>query len=351
MRRVTIVITARASFARVATVIEALRQHEAHGQCVLDLVWAGSAVLREYGDVSLPGDRRITNVIAGTTLEGMAAETGLLVIHLAAEFARTRPDVVVTIADRHETIATAIAASYQNVMLCHVQGGESTGSIDDRVRAAVSMLSDAHFPATVNAAQRLVLMGVRGPVFLRGCPSVDLAARTRPGYVTEPRPLVVLSHAVTDEPTAYRDTLAVVEAVRQHDGPVCWIWPGEDAGGGEANRAIRTWANEHPAHVTFRRHIPALEFLGLLWRSCAIVGNSSVGVRECSYIGLPAVNVGTRQQGRERGPNVLDVPPDTDAIITAIREQVAHGHYESSQLYGDGHAGAAIARDLLEVEL
>lgn len=349
MRKIAVVVTARASWARVQTVVEALRHAEARGRCTLDLVWAGSAVLPRYGDVSQPGDERIYSVIDGEVLETMAAETGLLALRLASTFARTTPDLVVTIADRHETIATAIAASYQNIPVAHLQGGERTGSIDDRTRDAVSMLSSLHFPATVLSGKRLVEMGARGPVLCHGCPSIDLAARVLPVEPRPPYPVVVVQHAVTTEAQwAYSQTQATVTAIRERREPVIWLWPGEDAGAGEADRAIRQLAAEKRKNITFRRHIPVLEFLTLLARAAVIVGNSSVAIRECSYLGTPAVDVGTRQHGREHADNVIHVSHDVDEIAAAIESQVDHGPYPSSTLYGDGHAGQAIADAILE---
>lgn len=346
--RIVIVITSRASYARVATVIGALREQEARGRCSLDVVWAGSAVLPAYGDVSEPGDDRIYAVVSGVTPHTSALETGLLLIQLSGTVARARPQLVVSVADRHETIATAIAASYQNIPLAHVQGGETTGQIDDRVRHAVSMLADLHFPSTAAAGARLVSMGVRGPVFAHGCPSIDLAARVAPCYVPR-RAIVVLQHAVTDEDgSAGAQAHATCAAIRARTEPVVWLWPGEDAGAGEADRAIRQLVAEHRPHIQFRRHLPATEFLAVLASARCLVGNSSVGIREGSYLGTPTVNIGTRQHGRERASNVLDVPHDVDAIAAAIDRQVEHGPYPPSVLYGDGTAGPKIAASILE---
>ena len=316
------------------------------------MVWAGSACLPRYGDVSQPGDVRVWSVIEGANLETSSTETGLLTMRLSAEFARLRPDVVLTIADRHETMATAIASSYQNIRLAHLLGGENSGNIDDRVRDSISMMADLHFPPTAAAAVRLEDMGVRGPVRAYGCPSIDLAKRASAHPYLGEAPIIVLQHAVTTEPDeAHAQLLATVWAVKSLGTkiPVVWLWPNEDAGTDDANRAIRSWANTSPAHVTFRRHIPAPEFLALLASARCIVGNSSVGVRESCYLGTPAVNIGTRQTGRETASNVIHAPHDPMAIAASIRAQLDHGRYPSSLLYGNGTAGERIAHDLVEV--
>ena len=347
--RLCVVVTARASWARLQTIVEALRRQEAQGRCTVQLVWAGAAVLDEYGDVSDPSDardERIVNVLAGTTHEGMAAETGLLLIHLAALFTRTRPDLVLVCADRHEVLAPAIAASYANIPVAHYLAGEVSGSIDHRVRDAISQLASVYFPPTQAAAARLQAMGVSGPIYVCGCASIDLAmvAAATP---TPHAPIVVVQHAVTTEAdAAFAQATATADAIRSLARPVLWIWPGEDAGGDHVNRAVRRLAAEGHAHLTFRRHIKALPFLSLVAGSPCLIGNSSVGLRECSYLGTPVVNIGTRQRGRERAAHAIDVPHDRVAILEAIQTQIAHGPYPSSLLYGRGDAGERIAEIL-----
>jgi len=345
---VCVVVTARASHARVKTVLDALR---AGGKVEVQTIAAGSMVLPKYGRAHADETwtELVWNVIEGATHETMASETGLLTMRLAEMFARKNPDLVVTIADRHETLATAIAASYQNIPLAHVQGGENSGSVDDKVRNAVSMLAGLHFPATRLAAKRLRSMGVRGPVHLTGCPSVDLAEQAMHAPWCEsdgPGPVLVLFHAVTTSNRSLSDLAALQEAVESFEQrPVLWLWPGEDAGSGDLERELRRW---HPAHVTFRRHVPVDEFLVLLRDTPCLMGNSSVGIREASYLGTPVVNVGDRQHGRERAGNVVDVAGDAQAIIDAYRFQLGQtNRYRCSTLYGDGQSGPRIAR-LLE---
>jgi UDP-N-acetylglucosamine 2-epimerase len=179
MPRITVVITARASLARIYTVLEHL-----HGRCDLRIVLAGGAVLHHYGDterdIPFPIAHRVFSSLAGNLLHTTAAETGILAMYLSAIFAEDRPDLVVTIADRHETLATSLAASYQHIPLAHIQGGEHTGSIDDKVRHANSLLADYHFPATTEAANTLRQMGVRGGIYMLGWKSHE--RKTRHGH-------------------------------------------------------------------------------------------------------------------------------------------------------------------------
>jgi UDP-hydrolysing UDP-N-acetyl-D-glucosamine 2-epimerase len=319
------------------------------------IIMAASSLLHHYGNViddcPYPIANRIMSTLDGHTPETSAIETGVLTMQLATLFAQDKPDVVVTIADRHETLATAIAASYQNIPLAHVQGGEDTGNIDDRVRNAVSHLADIHFPATDKAAARLESLRVKGQVFQYGCPSVDLAARAIPDSRFT-NTIIVLQHPVTNEVDHAREqveeTLGALNAV---SNPVVWFWPGQDAGSEAASKRLREYEHTHSecwSEITFKRHLPASAFLSAL-RGCAcLVGNSSVGIRECSYLGTPVIDIGTRQQGREKAANVYHAPHVKTEIARALRYQLDHGPYPQSTLYGTGDAGSRIARALAD---
>jgi UDP-hydrolysing UDP-N-acetyl-D-glucosamine 2-epimerase len=351
MRRVLAVVTARPSYSRIKSALVALR---ARSDVELLIVAAASALVTRFGRVvdEMRADgfdvaAEVSSVVEDDTLANSALSTGLLTIQLAGAFERLQPDVVVTVGDRHETLATATAASYQHIPLCHVQGGEVTGSIDDKVRNAVTQLADVHCVATDRAADNVMdqrdainrARGVQNYVHVTGCPSIDLAAQLdRDAWHSRAKQgVIVLQHPVTDEADeAYAQMVTTIRGVA-HQPLVSYFWPGEDAGGSAMCKALRM-ANARPV-----RNQPPLEFLRMLLGARVLVGNSSVGIRECSFLGVPVVNIGTRQRGRERGPNVIDVPHDVAAIREAVEWQVQHGPYESSTLYGDGHAGERIA--------
>jgi UDP-N-acetylglucosamine 2-epimerase len=194
-------------------------------------------------------------------------------------------------------------------------------------------------------------MGVTGPIHVCGCPSIDLCRdMPRTSLIGDEAPIVVLQHPVTTEADHAADQIETTRgAIDSFSGrPTVWMWPGQDAGEGAMNRVLRQWALTKPYGVTFRRHFPAVDFLRLLSTCAVLVGNSSVGIRECSYLGVPVVNIGTRQLGRERAANVTDVVYDADEIRRAIRAQLAVRLYPCSTLYGDGQAGARVARHLME---
>ena len=182
MRKICVVITARPSYARIKTVLESVKRHP---ELELQLVVGASALLERYGSAikvieadGFKPDAVVHMVVEGENLVTTAKSTGLGVVELATIFDNLKPDVVVSVADRYETIATAIAASYLNIPVAHVQGGEVTGSIDEKVRHAVTKLANLHFVSNQQAAERVIRMGEDPKtVFISGCPSVDLAAR------------------------------------------------------------------------------------------------------------------------------------------------------------------------------
>ena len=375
-RKICVVVTARPSYSRIRSVLEAICEQP---ELELQLVVAASALLDRYGNtwkvIENEGyriDRRVYMVFEGENLVTSAKSTGFGMAELATVFDHLRPDAVVTIGDRHETMATAVAATYLNIPLVHIQGGEITGSIDEKVRHAVTKLADVHMVSTERAAERVIRMGERADrVFNTGCPSIDVARRAleQPeidhealfenyGGVGE-RPnlsrgyLVVLQHPVTTEYAASRRHVEeTLDAVAGIGVPTLWFWPNVDAGSDGTSKGIRAFRESHSLpNIHFFKNMPPEDFIRVLYHSRCIAGNSSVAIRECSYLGVPAVNIGTRQEGRDRGANVLDVPYDRGAIRAAIERSLARERLEPDRLYGDGRSGERIAELLAKVPL
>ena len=368
-RKICVVVTARPSYSRVKTALTAI---ERHPDLELQLVVSGSALLNRYGDAVkvIEHDgfriaRKVYMVIEGENLTSMAKTTGLGLSELATAFDNLRPDMVVSIADRYETIATAIAAAYMNIPLVHLQGGEVTGSIDEKVRHTITKLADVHLVSSERAKARVIQMGeAPGSVFVTGCPSIDLAAQVAQATALAFDPfeyggvgstfdisdgyIVVLQHPVTTEYQASREHIEItLKAVTDVGKPSFWFWPNVDAGSDGTSKGIRAFRENHPdAKIRFFKNFEPQDFLRLLSYSRGIVGNSSVAIREASFLGVPAVNIGTRQNGRERGCNVLDVDYDIDQIRSAIIMNWNRRRCEPERIYGDGSAGSAIARVL-----
>lgn len=375
-RNICVVITARPSYSRIKTALQAMI---AHPDLNLQLVVAGSALLDRYGSavdyIERDGfkiDAKVFMVLEGENATAMAKTTGLGVMELANTFYNLKPDAVVTIADRFETLATSIAAAYQNIPLVHIQGGEVTGNIDEKVRHANTKLADIHLVATADAKERLIKMG-EDPhyVFQTGCPSIDLARQVaeqpalnfdpvaRYGGVGNPINwqkgyLVVMQHPVTTEYSAAKqqiqETLKAVDALQI---PCFWFWPNVDAGSDGTSNGIRAYReNARPQHIRFFKNMEPEDFLRLLVNSRCLIGNSSAGIRECAYLGVPVVNIGSRQHRRVRSNNVVEAAHHHESIIAAIKSQISKTtRPASSSIYGNGHSGNAIADILAEVPL
>jgi UDP-hydrolysing UDP-N-acetyl-D-glucosamine 2-epimerase len=374
-RKVCVVVTARPSYSRIKTALQAIRERP---DLELQLVVAASALLDRYGDAVEYIERdgfdisaRVHMVLEGGNLASMAKTTGIGLLELSTVFDNLKPDVVVTVADRFETMATAVAAAYMNIPVAHVQGGEVTGSIDEKVRHAVTKLADLHFVASEKAAERVLRMGEEPEhVYVTGCPSIDLAAE----ILCDPRLdfdpfakyggvgdqvdladgyLVVMQHPVTTEYRLAREQVEeTLGAVRDTGLPVLWFWPNVDAGTDGTSNGIRAFRErEKPQGFHFFKNMAPTDFLRLLYNGSCLVGNSSVGVRECAYLGVPVVNIGTRQMGRDRGRNVIDVDYQRSQITRAIDAHLSNGSYESDPIYGDGNAGKRIAELLATAPL
>jgi len=375
MRKICVVITARPSYARIKTVLESVRNHP---DLELQLVVGASALLERYGPAikvieadGFKPDAVVHMVVEGENLVTTAKSTGLGVVELATIFDNLKPDVVVSVADRYETIATAIAAAYLNIPVAHVQGGEVTGSIDEKVRHAVTKLANLHFVSNQQAADRVIRMGEDPQtVFATGCPSVDLAARVLAegqnnfnpfehyggvGHQFDPQSgyLVVMQHPVTTE---YEDSLHQITetqtAIEELAYPTFWFWPNVDAGSDRISKGIRHFRETHDVpFIYFFKNFTPEDFLRLLIDSKCVVGNSSVSIREASFLGVSAVNIGNRQAGRDRGPNIIDTGYVAEEILQAIKQHLNNGKSPSSDLYGDGKSGQRIADILAEQPL
>lgn len=375
LRKICVVITARPSYSRIKTALTAIKKHP---KLELQLVIAGSALLDRYGNavdyIEKDGfkiNEKVFMVLEGENPTAMAKTTGLGVMELSNVFYKLQPDAVITIADRFETIATSIAATYQNIPLVHIQGGEVTGNIDEKVRHANTKLADIHLVASNDARERVIKLGENPEmVFNTGCPSIDLANEIlqQPNLDYDPIEkyggvganinwengyLVVMQHPVTTEYTqAKRDVNTTLEAISELNMPTFWFWPNVDAGSDGTSNGIRSFREKHnPKNIRFFKNMEPNDFLRLLKNSLCLVGNSSVGIRECSFLQVPVVNIGTRQNMRQRGGNVLDVNYDKLEISNAIKNRVSIKNLQSETIYGIGNSGEKIAEILSKIPL
>jgi UDP-hydrolysing UDP-N-acetyl-D-glucosamine 2-epimerase len=367
MKTICAVIGSRANYSSIKSALRAINQHSG---LELKLVVGASALLDRYGAVvnlierdGFTIDARLHMLIEGETPTTMAKSTGLGLIELSSIFDRIQPDFVLTVGDRFETIATTLAAAYMNIPIAHSMGGEVSGTIDESIRHATTKFAHVHFAASRDAAIRIVKLGEREDmVFKVGCPRIDLVAEVLaadnegiPESIFDfgvgdkmdlSRPFALISqHPVTTEYGKGEGQISqTLAAVRATDLPAIVLWPNADAGSDDIARGIRKLREQKLAsNMHFFKNLPTETYIRLMRNAACLVGNSSSGIREGAYIGTPVVNIGTRQVGRERGPNVIDVPYDKDAIVDAIFTQLKHGRYHTADTYGDGQAGGRIA--------
>ncbi|SFT40671.1 UDP-N-acetyl-D-glucosamine 2-epimerase, UDP-hydrolysing [Algoriphagus locisalis] len=374
-RKICVVITARPSYSRIKTALTAINNHP---ELELQLVVAASALLDRYGNAvnNIEKDgftitAKVFNVLEGENLTAAAKTTGIGILELSTVFNNLNPDIVVTVADRFETMATAISASYMNIPLAHIQGGEVTGNIDEKVRHAITKLADYHFVASKDAHQRVIKLGENPEfVFNTGCPSIDLAYEIQQTPVLDFDPIkkyggvggrpdlsqgywVVMQHPVTTEVGDSRfhieETLHAMHEINQ---PVFWFWPNVDAGADGTSTGIRSFRETHQLdNFHFFKNMEPQDFLKLLYSSKGLIGNSSVGIRECAFMGVPVVNIGSRQNSRERGNNVKDVGYSRIEILNSLKEIENSPKPKISTIYGNGDAGEKIAQLLSEIPL
>lgn len=364
MKKIAVVSTSRADFAHLYWTLVAMREHpeiDAH------VVTTCAHLSPEFGgtgdllrDLGLPCIE-VEALLSSDTDIGMAKTIGIATLGLADVMASMRPDLMLLIADRYETLAPASAGLALRIPMAHIEGGEvSEGAIDDAVRNALTKMCHLHFTPTELARDRVIAMGEESwRVHHTGAPSIDylthaqlIDRETLEKHLSHalPSPVTVVAyHPVT----LFRDTLVEVDAffaaLAEMRGTIVFCFPNADAGSrGIIERAMRFCRERDNAELHI--NLPPLDYWSLLAQADIMLGNSSSGIMETPSLKLPCVNVGERQRGRQRAANIIDAPADTRAVVEAATRATSaafRGQLEGLvNPYGDGHAGERIA-DLL----
>lgn len=297
-----------------------------------------------------------------------AKTVGLGVVEFANFFNDSNPDLVVVRGDRFEVLSAVVAASYMNISVAHIEGGDVSGALDESVRHAITKLSHIHFATNGPAKQRILAMGEHSKyVFNFGSPDVEvvekISKKTKDininkigigaNFNLSEDYLMVMYHPVGLEFNKLSENAnKLLKSIHELGIPTVWFWPNNDVGAEEISHELRVFNNETRDHkIRFMRYLPPQKFISLLSRAKCLIGNSSAGIKECSYLGVPVVNVGSRQDNRLRGENILDVKHDVGAIKRAITFQLKRGKYKPSNLYFLKNTSKNIASTLAKVPL
>lgn len=375
-KKICVVIGSRANYSSAKSICRAIKTHD---DLELKVIVGASALLDRYGNVEdqiatdgFQTDARVFMLVEGETPLTMAKSTGLGLIELSTTLDNMKPDAVVTIGDRFETMSTALAASYLNIPLVHTMGGEVSGNIDETVRHAITKLSHLHFPASNDAAERIRRMGEEEHrIHMVGCPRIDLVAEILEGpepeglkeicrkdgvgrHVDPDKPFILVSqHPVTYE---YEDgeqqIKTTLDAVAEIGLPTIVLWPNADAGSENVSRGIRKYReNNGELNMHFFKNLSIDHYTWLMRKTVCQVGNSSSAIREGAFIGTPSVNIGNRQVNRERGSNVIDAENNRESIVKAIQNRMNEYTPKMEPVYGTGRAAKQIADILARTDI
>jgi UDP-hydrolysing UDP-N-acetyl-D-glucosamine 2-epimerase len=370
LRRIAVVTTSRADYSHLYW---PLRELQARPDVELGVFTLGPHLSPEFGNTiseivrdGFPIQARIECLLSSDTDTGMAKTIGLAILGLADALTQWRPDLLLLIADRYEMLAPASVALALRIPIAHIEGGEiSQGAIDDQIRNALTKLAHVHFTSNETARLRVIAMGEEPwRVHTAGAPSLDHLTRSNllnraaleaklqidlksPTVLAAYHPVTIL-HDTTEEADA------VFAALAEAPGQLLFVYPNTDAGSYSLIERTKALAATRPQTRLFV-NLDAVTYWSLLGQVDAMVGNSSSGIMEAASFALPAVNIGMRQQGRERARNIIDTPPETGAILAGLRKALDPAFRAAlrgkANPYGSGTAAQTIAQVLATVPL
>src|ERR1700677_3582396 len=369
-RKIAAITTSRADYGHLYW---PLRDLSENGNVDLKIIALGSHLSPEFGNTfqeivndGFTIDSRIECLLSSDTDVGMAKTIGMATLGLADLFGQMRPDLLLLIADRYEMLAPASVALALRIPMAHIEGGEvSQGAIDDQVRNALTKLAHLHFTSTTTARLRVIGMGEEpGRVHHAGAPSLDHLRRSalldrdaleaRLGVSLKRPTILVAWHPVTILMNTNAEADALFAALRLAPGQLVFVYPNSDAGAHALIERTKRLAATRPGSQIYV-NLDAVTYWSLLGQVDAMVGNSSSGIMEAASFALPVVNVGMRQQGRERAANIIDVPAESGVIAAALGQALSPAFRQSlegmTNPYGDGTAARTIARVLSSVAL
>lgn len=379
MRKICVFIGSRANYSSIKSVLNAVKNHP---QLELQIITGASATLEKFGKVEnlikqdgFTPNYSFNNLLEGGDLLSMTKSTGLGILDYAPALIKLKPDFIVVVGDRFEMMSIVIAGVYQNIRIAHTMGGEVTGTIDESIRHAITKFSHIHFASNEDSKNRIIRMGENPEsVFNTGCPRIDLVKKelqseskiTLEDYFKKnkglgnnnlefDKPIILVSfHPVTTEYEKNRIYMShILKVLKLLKKQTIVLWPNADAGESHISKEIRTFRekNQTEKWLSLYKNLPTNIYIHLMNVISCLIGNSSSGIREGAYIGTPVVNIGTRQNSRLSGVNVINCNNDFESIFEAVNHQLSKGKHQSDHLYGNGNAGEIIAEILSTLDL
>jgi len=347
-----------------------------HPNMDLELIVTGAHLSDSYGctvnEIEQDGFRiaeRIESLINGDRAASRVKGLAIQLQGMIQTIERTKPDFLLVLGDREESISTALAGAYMNIPVAHVAGGDRViGNVDDQVRHAVTKLSHLHFTTNDESANRIAKLGEeKFRIINVGNPGLDrikyvpILSRKELSEklnfdIEEDEPLLlVIQHVISTEVEyAYEQMKVTMEAIKKMGYKTIISYPNSDAGGQQMIKAIHEYGDLPFIHV--QKNIPRLEFINIMREASCMVGNSSAGILEAPYLNLPVVNIGNRQKGRLHAANVDFVEHCDEEIIRAVEKALFNSEYRQEVInclnpYGDGNAAKRIASILADIPI
>ncbi|WP_461206463.1 UDP-N-acetylglucosamine 2-epimerase [Clostridium sp. DL1XJH146] len=369
-RKIAVITGTRADYGLFYYVLKAIEEHP---NLDLELIVTGMHLCPEYGmtvnEIEKNGfniSEKIETILASDTGVSMAKTVGLSIVEISQALNRINPDILVILGDRGEMLAGAISAIHLNIPIAHIHGGEVTGTVDESVRHAITKLSHIHLPANEDSKERIIKLGEKKEnIFVVGAPGLDYIRNAE--YLSreeinkrfaldDSEFIIMTQHPVTTEREQVRNQIIeTMEAVKELRKQIIISYPNSDNGGREIIEIIDEYSEKYSFINTYK-NLSQIEYLSILKYASVMVGNSSSGIIEAPSFKLPVVNIGTRQNGRLRANNIIDVENNKEEIKKAIEYALYNEDYKKIlnqcvNLYGDGKSGKRIAKILNDIKI
>ncbi|MBP1908192.1 UDP-N-acetylglucosamine 2-epimerase [Methanolobus bombayensis] len=371
-RKICVITGTRAEYGLLYPVIKAIKYHP---KLNLSIIATGMHLSHAHGytikDIEKDGfdiDVAVDMLLSNDSGASMAKSLGIGIISITQALEQIKPDIVLVLGDRGEPFAATIASSHMNIPVAHIHGGDFTtgGCIDESIRHSMTKFSHIHFPVTEESAERIRKLGEEEwRINVVGAPGLDTILNTdlipfdilaEKFSIKRNEPLLlVIQHPVTTQPEKAGPEIRItLEALSELNIQTILIYPNSDSGGRTIIEVIQEY--EHKDFLHTFKNIPRREFISLMNIASVLIGNSSSGMIESSSFKLPVVNIGIRQEGRQRSNNVIDVPNDKEKILRAINKALFDEKFKQEvnkckNPYGDGKSGVRIADALATIRL